>query len=191
MGFCSGSTRWGILVLGVLGSPASAAEPPRVAVVYSSFRNGAYTYRNEYDADLAALGWPVERVENRSVGEWIPSLNDVELVIFTGAYNYENTHDLGRHAGQWRRFLEDGGVLLVTDPNYGSQSAWLATIDPRLRIVPRSDRCGADNGEPSWMEREHIRVQILRELKQLHEALPRPLPVRRIAAADVCPSHAG
>ena len=155
MGFRRDSRWWGVLVLGLLGPSAPTAEPPRVAVVYSSFRDGKYSYRNEYDADLEALAWPFERVENRSVGEWIPNLASVDMVIFTAAYNYENTHDLGQHAEQWRRFLRDGGVLLVTDPNYGSQSTWLAAIDPRLRLVPRSDRCGADGGEPSWMQRDH------------------------------------
>ncbi len=95
----------------------AAQAAPRVAVVYSAW--GSYAFREEMDAHLTALGWASERFENTQTAALVPRLAEFDMVISTGVGNYENPVDMAPHQDAWLRFLERGGLLLVTDASYG------------------------------------------------------------------------
>jgi len=97
---------------------AAAAAPPKVLVVYSAWGN--HGFRDEFDAPLKALGWPVEKVENKDVAAWIGRLNEFDLVVATSVCNYENRQDMQPYREAWLAFLERGGALLVVDASYDS-----------------------------------------------------------------------
>jgi SAM-dependent methyltransferase len=143
----------GLLLLSCLG--ARAAELPRVAVLYSSFREGSCSYRNEYDADLARLGWPVERFENTELDRLLDRLDRFDLVIGTAVYNYEHPADLAAAGERLRRFVRHGGVLLLTDTNYEPQVGWLPALEPGLTIEVTGEQCAADGQPAAWTEVRH------------------------------------
>ena len=146
-----------LLMLSAVGPDCEvyAAEVPRVAVLYSSFREGACSYRDEYDADLARLGWPAEKFENTRVADLAGRLADFDLIIGTAVFNFEHPQDLTQHAdalGQWVRY---GGVMLLTDMNYPPQTAWLEGIEPGLRIAVSNEKCASDGAQAKWTDARH------------------------------------
>jgi hypothetical protein len=99
----------------MVASAASAA--PRVAVVYSAWGN--YAFRQEMDPHLTALGWAFESFENTRAADLVKRLDEFDLVISAGVGNYENAVDMAPYKDAWLRYLERGGLLLITDANYG------------------------------------------------------------------------
>jgi len=143
------------LLLGSLPARSQAADVPRVAVVYSSFREGSFAYRDEYDAELRRLAWPAEKYENTRVGELAGRLGEVDLVIGTAVYNYEHPQDLTACGKAFAEFVRRGGILLLTDMNYGSQVDWLPALEPGLRISVAGERCTTDTAPARWADLRH------------------------------------
>ena len=145
-----------VVCLGVLGAETSVvAQVPKVAVLYSSFREGSYTYRDEYDADLEQLGWRAEKFENTQIGELVGRLDEFDIVIGTAVFNYEHPQDFAAHAEALTKFVRYGGVLLLTDVNYAPQVDWLPKLEPGLRIAVAGERCSSDGSPASWTDVRH------------------------------------
>ena len=108
---------------------AHAALPERVAVVYSEWSKSAFV--NEYDKHLKQLGWVFDKYENFRLPELSEKLGGYNLVIATSVANYTKTVKMAPFAEAWRKWLADGGTLLVTDANYGSVLGdWVAAFGP-------------------------------------------------------------
>ena len=111
------------------GGMAHAALPDRVAVVYSEWSKSAFV--NEYDKHLKQLGWGFDKYENVRLPELSGKLDGYNLVIATSVANYTKTVKMAPFAEAWRKWLADGGTLLVTDANYGSVLGnWVAAFGP-------------------------------------------------------------
>jgi hypothetical protein len=133
----------------------SAAQVPTVAIVTSSFRDGSYMYRDEYDGALEQLAWPVEKFGNTQIAELADRLDEFDLLIGTAVFNYEHPQDFGAHAEALTRFVRYGGVLLLTDVNYAPQVSWLPELEPGLRIAVAGERCSSDGSPASWTDVRH------------------------------------
>ena len=118
----------GVAAVAVLrGGVAVAALPERVAVVYSEWSGSSFA--NEYDGHLKKLGWAFDKYENVRLPELSAKLGDYRLVIATSVANYTKTVKVAPFAGAWRKWLAEGGTLVVTDANYGSVLGdWVATF---------------------------------------------------------------
>ena len=108
---------------------AVAALPERAAVVYSGY--GGCTFANEYDGHLKKLGWAFDKYENVRLPELSAKLGNYRYVIATSVANYVKTVKMAPFAEAWRKWLADGGTLVVTDANYGSVLGdWVAAFGP-------------------------------------------------------------
>jgi len=106
-----------LLLLVVLAAPVVAA-PPKVAVVYSSWPEGKLSFGEEFDDELAALGWQFDKILNTDIADLVDRLGEYDLVIVSSVGNYEDPQDMTPYRDQWRAFLESGGCLLVVDASY-------------------------------------------------------------------------
>jgi len=122
---------------------SQAPDPPKVAVMYSSFAD--YAFRDEYDAHLAGLGWQFEKLENTEADGLVGRLGEFDLVITTGVANYEHPQDLGARSAEWLAWLQAGGGLLVTDASYDSVlGMWLGALGPGSELT--SGQCAPYTG---------------------------------------------
>ena len=119
-----------IMAVAVLwGGAAVAALPERAAVVYSEWNGG--TLAKEYDGHLKKLGWAFDKYENVRLPELSAKLGNYRYVIATSVANYVKTVKMTPFAEAWRKWLADGGTLVVTDANYGSVLGdWVAAFGP-------------------------------------------------------------
>jgi hypothetical protein len=141
---------------------ALAEVPPRGAAVYSSFRDGAYWYRDELVPVFRAAGWELDAYENIRIADLVAGLERYAVVVFGTTYNIEHPQDLASLAPAWRAFLERGGCLLVTDANYEAQFAWLSSVDPALRWASRGETNRWSEAPPAWTDAGH---PLLRDVK--------------------------
>ena len=109
----------------------SLADAPRAAVVYSDWSKSSFA--SEYDKHLKTLGWPFDKFQNTRLSELTEKLGDYPFVIAASVANYTQTVKMGPYAAAWRKWLADGGTLIVTDANYGSVlEAWVGAFGPEF-----------------------------------------------------------
>lgn len=125
-----------------VASPATDAPRPCVGVLYSSWPDGGYRYRNANEAIFRKLGWTVLRFENTHVKEFVNSLDQCDIVLPGDLYNYEHRQDLAKFAPALKHFLERGGILVAVDANYGPQIGWLGAVDKHLSLTQA--KCDTD-----------------------------------------------
>ena len=77
---------------------AQAQAQPRGAAVYSSFRDGAYWYRDEQVEVFRAAGWGMDAYENTRSADLIAALERYAVVVFGTGYNIEHAQDLAAPA---------------------------------------------------------------------------------------------
>ena len=130
------------IMLAAALAPAALADSPRVALVYSDFDN--YRHRDDYDAALERLGWPVEEYENVHFAQLVERLGSTDIVLCGALYNYGAPQDLSGFAVPLRRFLAQGGAIVITDANYDSHVDWLASLRPDL--TAEIEACQAQAG---------------------------------------------
>jgi len=124
---------------------------PRVAVLYSD--HGQFRHRDDYDAKLAELGWPMDKYENTQFADLAGKLSSYDILLGSALYNYSNPQDLSAHADELLGFLQQGGAVVLTDANYTSHLDWLANLGDDWRA--RHERCGALGTPNAWFDREH------------------------------------
>ncbi|MBI2303103.1 MAG: hypothetical protein HYU66_29700 [Armatimonadetes bacterium] len=106
---------------------AAPARPvPKVAVLYSDYGN--FRHRDDYDARLADLGWPAEKVENRQLASFAPRLGEFDILLGTALYNLGSPQDLGPQRDALVGFMERGGAVVLTDVNYAEHVRFLASL---------------------------------------------------------------
>ncbi len=110
---------------------ASAAAAERVAVVYSDWSKSAFA--SEYDKHLKALGWQFDKFQNTRLPELTEKLGTYQFVIAASVANYTQTVKMAPYAAAWRKWLEGGGTLIITDANYGSVlGTWVGAFGPEF-----------------------------------------------------------
>ncbi len=130
------------LMLAATLAPAALASAPRVALVYSDFDN--HRHRDDYDAALERLGWPVEEYENVHFAQLMERLDSTDIVLCGALYNYAAPQDLSGFAASLRRFLAQGGAIVITDANYDPHVDWLASLRPDLMAEVEACQAQAD-----------------------------------------------
>lgn len=110
---------------------AAHAQQPRVALLLSE--DGRH--HDEFDGALAALGWSADRYpcKPESLKALAGKLGDYDMLIAAPLFNLRKDPLLpGENRQALRAFLEQGGLIAVTDGSYPGVRAWLADIDPAL-----------------------------------------------------------
>ena len=110
---------------------ALSARAERAAVVYSDWSKSAFA--TEYDKHLKALGWSFDKYQNTRLPELTEKLGAYQFVIAASVANYTQTVKMGPYADAWRKWLEGGGALIITDANYGSVlGTWVGAFGPEF-----------------------------------------------------------
>ncbi|MBQ7256351.1 MAG: hypothetical protein IJS60_01485 [Abditibacteriota bacterium] len=94
---------------------AVGVNAQNVSVIYSSFRDGNYSYKDKYKDKFNADGLICNEFENTTLDSF--DFN-VDCILFSTVANYENTQDLTKYP--FKEYVEKGGVLIICDANYHS-----------------------------------------------------------------------
>ncbi len=105
-------------------------DKPRIAVLYNEKKR----HQDEFDYALSTLGWEADRYfDKESVKSLASKLDNYDMVIIAPLFNLDGSVPLpGEDRSAYMRFIENGGLLAVTDGSYPGVRAWLADIDPRF-----------------------------------------------------------
>ena len=126
-----------IFVLLLLPHPTWARTmltPQRVALISSSGVNNDFRSWSEYDGQLQALGWTFDRFRNTELEKFFERAQEYDLVLTTSLWNYGDPQDMRRYVTQWQRFLEQGGILVLTDMAYAPMCDWLSDLREDLSV---------------------------------------------------------
>lgn len=118
-----------LLATGVGGAPLSSSGP-RVLLIHGTSRylEHALALRHQFDA-LRPLGWTLTAVEVGDLSNGVDRLEGHDLILVgrePGAAKSEFT----RHHMALRRFLEQGGAMLVDAVRPGGDGDWVFGIEP-------------------------------------------------------------
>ena len=152
--FSKGGTALGrglLLALAVAlfsGATAFADDDFRVAVLHAppTGEKGEMPHHNEYDSTLKVLGW-TNRKFTRTAENLDRLAGDLEkgelfkydMLITTPLYFYGDV-DMRAYAPAFKKFVEQGGALVLMDCLYPEGFDWLTSIDPTLAFG-RDGRC--------------------------------------------------
>ncbi len=141
----------------LLGGASSASEKPRVGVLV----NGEGKHGDEFDSALEALGWEAEKIPAKPEAmKALPDrLGEFDILIAAPLFQFPKVGVLpGDDRGKYLKFVQDGGMIAVTDGSYPGVREWLADIDPSLGGL-ESGKCNSSqwavNGVTSDSERPH------------------------------------
>jgi hypothetical protein len=126
-----------IFVLLLLPHPTWARttlKPKRVALISSSGVNNDFRSWGEYDGQLQALGWTFGKFRNTELEKFFERAQEYDLVLTTSLWNYGDPQDMRRYVPQWRRFLEQGGIIVLTDMAYSPMCDWLPDLREDLSV---------------------------------------------------------
>ena len=107
------------------------AQKPRVALLLSA----GGQHHDEFDSALGTLGWAADRYPCKpdTLQALAGKLGDYDLLLVAPLFNYDGEKVLpGKDRALYLKFLEDGGLIAVTDGSYEGVRAWLTDIDPRF-----------------------------------------------------------
>jgi hypothetical protein len=108
--------------------------PKRVALISSSGVNNDFRSWGEYDGQLQALGWTFGKFRNTELEKFFERATEYDLVLTTSLWNYGDPQDMRRYVPQWRRFLEQGGIIVLTDMAYSPMCDWLSDLREDLSV---------------------------------------------------------
>ena len=110
---------------------AAEAQKPRVALLLSA----GGQHHDEFDNALSTLGWNADRYPCKAdnMRTLAGKLGDYDMLLVAPLFNNNCESVLpGNDRTAFMSFLEDGGLIAVTDGSYPGVRAWLADIDPRF-----------------------------------------------------------
>jgi hypothetical protein len=123
-----------LLLLPHLTWARTMLTPQRVALISSSGVNNDFRSWGEYDGQLQALGWTFDRFRNTELEKFFERAQEYDLVLTTSLWNYGDPQDMRRYVTQWQRFLEQGGILVLTDMAYAPMCDWLSDLREDLSV---------------------------------------------------------
>ena len=97
---------------------------------------GRSGHNSEFDSAFEKLGWEPTRFACSPEGmkDFTASINKLDLVLVVPLFNYsKDGWILSKEATDYKaikKYLENGGMLVVTDGSYGQPRGWLEAIDP-------------------------------------------------------------
>ncbi|HNX36422.1 MAG TPA: hypothetical protein PKM57_17500 [Kiritimatiellia bacterium] len=106
----------------------ASAQSPRIALLLS----GDGRHGDEFAGALNALGWTVDRYPCTAdnLRTLTDKLRTYDMLLSAPLFNAQNSTLLpGADRQAYKRFLEDGGLIAVTDGSYPGVRDWLADID--------------------------------------------------------------
>jgi len=116
-------------VVALFIAAVASAQSPRIALLLSG--NGQHG--DEFDGALNALGWSADRYPCNAdnLRALASKLRDYDMLLAAPLFNSQTPALLqGADRKNFKRFLEDGGLIAVTDGSYPGVRSWLADIDP-------------------------------------------------------------
>jgi len=120
-----------VLLAIVTTALVAEAKEPRVALLLSA--DGRH--HDEFDRALKTLGWSADRYPCKpdNMKTLAGKLSDYDLLLAAPLFSLNKEAPLSQEQrAAFRKFLQDGGVLAVTDGSYEGVREWLASIDPRF-----------------------------------------------------------
>ena len=126
-------------------------EAPRIALVYSDY--GDFRHRDDYDAKMKSLGWPMAKYENRDFAGVVEKLGEYDIILGSALYNYSNVQDFSIHKQALLAFMERGGAIVWTDANYTQHVNWLAKLGPEWAV--KVERCKRNGTPMKWLDVGH------------------------------------
>jgi hypothetical protein len=108
-------------------------RPPEVAVIYSTYRNGAGGWHNEA---FRALGWKANKWKNVDLNGLMAKLDDYDMVFTEPNYNMKDIHDFRQYRAKWLSFLENGGIVVVIEVQANPQQLdWVVELGPDFDLT--------------------------------------------------------
>ncbi len=129
-----------LLAAALLGVLPLAAAAPRVAVLHGTHSNQTgrkNLHHDEIDRPAKELGWQLTKFVADEAGfqELTASLDQYDIVYFAPLYfKVTPAVDARPYAGAFRKFVENGGALVIVDAVYAQSAAWLPELDPSLAL---------------------------------------------------------
>ena len=101
-----------------------------------------------FEYDIAEyLGITLEKFSSTSedMERFIKKINDFDFVLVAPLFNRlptaEMETDLTVYGPAFKRFIENGGAVMIVDANYYCVITWLSSIDPTMNLII-NDGCG-------------------------------------------------
>ena len=117
-----------LLTILMLTFVSAALHSETIATVYSDY--GSYLYKNSHIGEITGLGYTHIGYENKDISSLCENINNYSAVIFCPAYNYSNTVDFTLYKEQLNNYVNNGGILIITDANYPSHYQWIGQVFP-------------------------------------------------------------
>ena len=108
---------------------ASFAQQPRIALLQGADAR----HRDEFDLAMRQLDWTADRYVSNTNDMKVLSgkLSDYDLLLASPLFNYGKSPVLpGLDRQAYQKFLNDGGMIAITDGTYSAVRAWVADLDP-------------------------------------------------------------
>ena len=106
---------------------------------------GTRLHNNEFDKALETLGWDTTRIActDDAMTQLANSIDNYDMLLSVPLFNFKLDGDRGAEIlskdsktpiyARIRKYLQDGGVLVLTDSNYKNVRNWIGRIDPSLK----------------------------------------------------------
>lgn len=130
-----------VLVLsGMLVHAESQGAGPRIAIVGGTDRRHA----NEFDLVMEKLNWEAkERYIStpESMKKLAGQLDEFDMLLFTPLFNYKSDPMVlpGEDRKAFMKFMNDGGLMVITDGSYPVVRKWVEDLDPRFKGLDTGD----------------------------------------------------
>jgi len=141
---------YAIIIIILFGTILNAQN---IATVHSSFLEKGY--ENILFNELTDANYKVDKYENINFDQLVNNINKYSAIVFVPAYNYSNSFDIGKYGKELKAYLEQGGLLVVSDANYPSQSDWISSIDPNLYWKASSQASKTNLFTPNIYAKDH------------------------------------
>ncbi|MCS7264424.1 MAG: hypothetical protein NZ805_06295 [Armatimonadetes bacterium] len=109
-------------------------KPKQVAVISSSGVDNDFRSWGEYDGTLMHLGWKFVKFRNTELSKFFEQASQYDLVLTTSLWNYGDPQDMSKFIPKWQKYLNDGGIVILTDMAYAPMCEWLAHWDKGLFV---------------------------------------------------------
>ncbi len=124
-----------LIIAAALCACAALAEAasPRIAVVSGPDKRHA----DEFDLAIEKLGWKVSGrfvSSEASMKQLVEKLDSYDMILMTPLFNYRRPRVMpGDDRAAYMKFLENGGMIVITEGSYGHVRDWVADLDPRFK----------------------------------------------------------
>ncbi|MDO4570970.1 MAG: hypothetical protein Q4D38_11335 [Planctomycetia bacterium] len=138
-------------LLGLAQESQAAEKYNRLAVLHGVYESSGNKncHHDEFDIALKDLGWEAKKFAStkNDMDALMVALerNQYDIALVCPLFNYgENPIDMSVYGARFRKFVENGGALIVSDALYPGCLKWLTSIDPSLKITIQSCKAARD-----------------------------------------------